>query len=105
MLLWFFDLSQVSLSKELAEQLVAFENLERLKLIGAQLEDGALQELIALNALAYLNLYQTNVTDSMVDDLSQFANLRKVFLAETLVTATGVERLRAENSAVKIVYR
>lgn len=99
------DLSQVSLSRELAEQLVAFENLERLKLIGAQLEDGALQELTALNALAYLNLYQTNVTDSMVDDLSRFANLRKVFLAETLVTATGVERLRAENSDVKIVYR
>lgn len=99
------DLSQVSLSRELAEQLVAFENLERLKLIGAQLEDGALQELITLNALAYLNLYQTNVTDSMLDDLSRFANLRKVFLAETLVTATGVERLRAGNSAVKIVYR
>lgn len=99
------DLTLVSLSKELAEQLAAFENLERLKLIGAKLEDGALQELIALNALSYLNLFQSNVTDSMVEGLSQFTNLSKVFLAETLVTAAGVERLRAQNSALKIVYR
>lgn len=99
------DLSHSVLSEEIFQQLIAFENLERLKLIGAEVSDRAVEALTALKALTYLNLYQTEVTDAAIESFSQIVNLRKIFLAETHVTPSGAAQLASLNSELKVIYR
>ena len=54
---------------------------------------GELARLPAANTLESLNLYATGITDRGVDSLGKFTALDRIYLWQTKLTPTGIERL------------
>jgi len=69
------------------------KNLERVSLQNATFKEDDLKNLISVKKLRYLNLYNTNVSDSAVIYLEQMKNLENLILTESKISNLGFVKL------------
>jgi PleD family two-component response regulator len=53
--------------------------------------------------LSYLNLYGTQVTDAAIDDIAAIQGLAKVFIWQSQITIDGVAALKEKRPELKII--
>jgi len=74
-----------------------------LDLADSQVEDHALTELRKMPNLAFLNVSHTNVSDDCIEHLCDAAQLQKVYISGTRITAAGLEQLHRRRPDIIVV--
>ena len=69
-------------------------NLTELRLSNTMITDDGIKHLIHLEHLEYLNVYGNPLTDDAVESMMKLVNLKKVYLWQTSISATGTELFR-----------
>lgn len=79
---------------EVLDLVSEFSNLVKLDLSRTKLGDDDLKRLAGLRHLEWLNLYQTGISDRAIPSLESMVGLGKLYVGETLLTATLMGRLK-----------
>ena len=76
------------------KELVKLQNLEMLFLYDAQITDAGLKELAKLQKLKILELNRTKITDAGLKEVAKLKQLTLLYLSGTKITAEGIAELR-----------
>lgn len=96
------DLNYTTVTDTQLEALAKLTNLRVLYLNYTQVSDAGLSKLSPLAELRLLSVVGAKVTDDAVPLISGFKKLTDLFLYQTQVTRTGIEKLQAANEKVKV---
>ena len=99
-------LNKVTLTPQFARRIATMPKLFELRLYECRFESGSLEEVVRSPTMAILRLdYNTRaVTDEVIANLANSLHVKEFSVAQTKVTATGVERLAAAKPQMRIVW-
>ena len=84
------------------QKIGAFTNLRKLSVKNSNLDDEKLVYLKTLNSLVSLNLVGTNVTEAGLENILNLPNLESVYLYQTGIDANGFKSLKTKFPSLKI---
>ena len=96
------SLTNATLEDGALTALEGFENLTRLELDKTNVTERGVEAIGRLPHLEALNLYGSRVGDSIAQVLSQFPELKRIYLSETEVSADGVAEIRGQLPDLKV---
>ena len=80
-----------------------FDRITKLRLDNTELGDGAVDTLLSLPSLEWLNMYGTKLTDAGLARLAAHPGLTRLYCGESNVTAAGVLEARKGREGLMIV--
>lgn len=97
------NLSNMSLTDEVLQEVGSFENLTQLLLNNNKISDAGLQYIQTLKHLEVLNIYNTPISDAGLQTLKSNSALKKIYIWQTNVTAIGIENLKGNLPNLSVV--
>ncbi len=94
---------ELSLNKNLFNNLEIFNNLIKLDLKNNPLEDEELTKLKGLENLEVLNLIGTSITEKSIKTFNEFKNLKRVYLWKTKISSNSIEFFNQSQSEVELI--
>jgi len=95
--------SRLTLSQEALREIGRMRELESLILSGVGLDDSGVKTLSSLRRLTLLRINNNpGVTDSAVDTLTRFPNLRRLSFAGTSISGRGIEQLKKDRPSLQL---
>ena len=85
------------------EELLGFDRLNSLRLAQTAVGDGSVDSLLTLEGLEVLNFYGTRLSDAGLSRLVALPNLKRVYCADSAVTADGVAAARKARPDVDVI--
>lgn len=94
---------ELSLNKNLFNNLKIFNNLIKLDIKNNPLEDEDLTKLTGLENLEVLNLIGTSITEKSITTFNEFKNLKRVYLWKTKISSNSIEFFNQSQSEVELI--
>jgi len=94
---------ELSLNKNLFNNLKIFNNLIKLDIKNNPLEDEDLTKLTGLENLEVLNLIGTSITEKSIKTFNEFKNLKRVYLWKTKISSNSIEFFNQSQSEVELI--
>lgn len=99
----YLNFPELSLNKNLFNNLKIFNNLIKLDIKNNPLEDEDLTKLTGLENLEVLNLIGTSITEKSITTFNEFKNLKRVYLWKTKISSNSIEFFNQSQSEVELI--
>lgn len=95
------DFKGAHVTSESLENLAGLEHVGLMLLTSCDVQDEDLLPLKKIGGIRILSLCHTNITDSSIDIIAAIPGLEWVDVSDTLITQSGIQRLRTARPSIK----